>query len=412
MKKDDTQPDKSKKKPHKKAVKQPVSKKQPKQNKPKDTEAVEITLPVKPTEPTSALVFKERRLNLDAKKYRSGLTLGEWQKLAKKDPTLLTPLQARQLAEANKQATELAKRMADVYDFKGIAAVFKTLDTMPIARAVQQAQETALLVSKLQTSLIMPTIPTQQLVSFQQNLAISTGLISQSFISAINAANIMHSFFADWQIIHQRLIKALSIDIGSLASSLSRITPTEFIDVEVIDVIDRDGNVAIITDTNQTQRIDDDFIYVSSAKFDLLFTEIRANRQEIAELKQLVSGRLPSGLSKIAYADVRVLFERSKMIINGIEVAVARTSQQARFCAFFFKSKDNFIKKWDIAEFMSAAFNEHKGVDDEAAFVSRVKGIVNALNSKIAIASKGQITQFFVLLNYEVYINPEYISNL
>lgn len=61
---------------------------------------------------------------------------------------------------------------------------------------------------------------------------------------------------------------------------------------------------------------------------------------------------------------------------------------------------------------MATAFDEHKGVDDEAAFVSRIKGIVNALNDKIAIASKGQITQFFVLLSYEVYINPEYISNL
>jgi hypothetical protein len=283
---------------------------------------------------------------------------------------------------------------------------------MPIARVMQQAQETALVLNKFQTNLILPTIPTQQLVSFQQNLAISTSLISQSFVSAINASNILRNFFADWQIINERLIKALSIDIGSLANSFSRLTPTEFIDVDVIDVVDRDGNVAIITDTNKTQRIDDDFIYVSSAKVDLLFTEIRANRQEITELKQLIAGQLPSGLTKIGYADVRFIFERSKMIINGIEVAVSRTSQQARFCDFFFSSRDNFIKKWDIVEFMATAFDEHKGVDDEAAFVSRIKGIVNALNDKIAIASKGQITQFFVLLSYEVYINPEYISNL
>jgi len=399
MKKDDKQPDKPKKKPQKKAAKKPSASSKPKQQ---NDKPVEITLPAKPT----------NRLNLDAKKYRDSLSVDEWLELSKKDPNLLTPTQARQLAEANKQVTEITKRLSEMYDFKGIAAMFKTIDTMPIARVMQQAQETALVVSKVQSNLILPTIPTQQLVAFQQNLAISTNLISQSFISAINAASIMHNFFADWQIIHERLIKALSIDIGSLANSLSRLTPTEFIDVDVIDVIDRDGNVAIITDTNQTHKIDDDFIYVSSAKVDLLFTEIRANRQEISELKQLVAGQLPSGLTKIAYADVRFIFERSKMIIKGIEVAVARTSQQARFCDFFFSSRDNFIKKWDIVEFMSAAFNEHKGVDDEAAFVSRIKGIVNALNSKIAIATKGQITQFFVLLNYEVYINPEYITNL
>ncbi len=411
MKKDDKQPDKPKKKPLKKAADKSLANKKSKQQ---DNKPTEITLPAKskPNNPTPAHIFKERRFNLDAKKYRDSLSVEQWQELAKKDPNLLTPNQTKQLAEANKQAAEIAKRLTEMYDFKGIAAMFKTVDTIPITRVMQQAQETALVISKFQTNLILPTIPTQQLVAFQQNLAITTGIINQSFVSAINASNILHNFFADWQIIHERLIKALSIDIGSLANSLSRITPTQFIDVDVIDVIDRDGNVAIITDTSQTQRINDDFIYVSSAKVDLLFTEIQANRKEISELKQLITGQLPSGLSKIAYADVRFIFERSKMIIKGIEVAVSRTSQQARFCGFFFSSRDNFIKKWDIVEFMSIAFDEHKGIDDEAAFVSRIKGIVNALNDKIAIASKGQITQFFVLLSYEVYINPEHISNL
>jgi hypothetical protein len=411
MKKDDKQPDKPKKKPLKKAASKLSANKKPKQQ---DDKPIEITLPAKskPNNPTPAHVFKERRLNLDAKKYRDSLSVDEWLELSKKDPDLLTPTQAKQLAEANKQASEIAKRITELYDFKGIAAMFKTIDTVPIARVMQQAQETALVLNKFQTNLILPTLPVQQLVSFQQNLAISTGIINQSFVSAINASNILHNFFSDWQIIHERLIKALSIDIGSLANSLSRITPTQFIDVDVIDVIDRDGNVAIITDTNQTQRINDDFIYVSSAKVDLLFTEIRANRKEISELKQLITGQLPSGMSKIAYADVRFIFERSKMVIKGIEVFVSRTSQQARFCDFFFSSRDNFVKKWDIVEFMAAAFDEHKGIDDEAAFVSRIKGIVNALNDKITIASKGQITQFFVLLSYEVYINPEHISNL
>lgn len=398
MKKDDKQPDKPKKKPQKKAADKSSAKK-PKQQ---ADQPIEIILPAQP----------KRILNLDAAKYRDSLTVEQWQELSKKDPNLLTPTQAKQLAEANEQFAQIAKRISEMYDFKGIAAMFKTIDTMPLARVMQQAQETALVVSKFQSSLILPTIPTQQLVAFQQSLAVSTSLVSQSLIAATNASSILRNFFVDWQIINERLVKALSIDIGSLADSLLRITPTEFIDVDVIDVIDRDGNVAIITDTSKTQRIDDDFIYVSSAKVDLLFTELRASRQEISELRQLVTGQLPSGLSKIAYADVRFIFERSKMVIKGVEIGVARTSQQARFCDFFFSSIDNFTKKWDIVEFMAAAFNEHKGVDDEATFVSRIKGIVNALNSKIAIASNGQIKQFFVLVNYEIYINPEYISNL
>jgi hypothetical protein len=403
MKKDDKQPDKPKKKPLKKAAnKSLASKKSKKQN----------DKLITPT-PTPAHVFKERRLNLDANKYRDSLSVDEWLKLSKKDPNLLTPTQAKQLAEANKQAAEIAKRISELYDFKGIAAMFKTIDTMPIARVMQQAQETALVLNKFQTNLILPTIPTQQLVAFQQNVAISTSLISQSFVSAINAASIMHNFFADWQIIHERLIKALSFDIGSLGANIARLTPIETIDFDVIDVLDRDGNIAIVSDTSRTKRISDDYQLISTAKLDLLFTELHATRSELAEVKSLIKNQLPSGISKIAYADARFRYESSKLILKGYEVDVKRSSKQAKFVDFFVSSVANFIKKWDIADFMFEAFGMRIDIDgNEEQFTSLIKGYVTALNGKIAIATKGQITEFFVLLEYKVYINPEYISNL
>ena len=343
MKKDDKQPDKPKKKPQKKAAKKLPASNKPKQQ---DDKPIEITLPAKPT----------HRLNLDDKKYRNSLSVDEWLKLSKKDPKLLTPTQARQLAEANKQAAEIAKRLSEMYDFKGIAAMFKTIDTMPFTRAMQQAQETALVLNKFQSNLILPTIPTQQLVAFQQNLAISTSLISQSFVSAINAASILHSFFADWQIIHERLIKALSIDISSLTNSIARLTPTEFIDVDVIDVIDRDGNVTVISDTSRTKRISDDYQLVSTATLDLWFTELKATRSELAEVKNLIKNQLPSGLAKIAHADATFRYESSKLILKGYEVSISRSSKQAKFVDFFVSSVDNFIKKWDITDFMLEAF--------------------------------------------------------
>lgn len=404
MKKDDKQPDKPKRKPPKKAVdkssdkKKPV-KKQPAKPKKQDSKPIEATI-----------VTRKYDLDLDTKKYKNSLTLGQWQELAKKNPDLLTPAQAKQLAEANRQAAELAKRLAATYDFSAIAAMVKTIDMLPFARMAEQAQQSALAISKIQTSLIMPT---QQLVGFQQNLLLTTGIMNQSFIAAINAANISRSFFADFKIMHDRLIKALSIDLGSLGSSLSRITPTEFIDVDVIDVIDRDGNVAIISDTSQTKHISDDYQLISTATLDLLFTELQANRSELKEIKQLVKGQLSSGIIKIAYADAKFVFESSKMILKGFEIAVQRTSGQAKFCDFFFSSKENFVKKWDVVEFMAEAFNEHKDIDgNEDSIFGRVKGFAKALSDKIAIASKGQITDFFVAVNYEVYINPKYISNL
>lgn len=400
MKKDDKQPGKPKKKSLKKAADKSSASKKPKQL---DDKPIEITLPVK----------RKYDLGLDAKKYRDSLSVDEWLELSKKDPNLLTPAQARQLAEANKQAAEIAKRLSELYDFKGIAAMFKTIDTIPIARVMQQAQETAMVLNKFQTNLILPTVPVQQLVAFQQNLAVSTNLISQSFVSAINAASIMHNFFADWQIIHERLIKALSFDIGSLGANIARLTPTETIDFDVIDVLDRDGNIAIVSDTSRTKRISDDYQLISTAKLDLLFTELHATRSELAEVKSLIKNQLPSGISKIAYADARFRYESSKLILKGYEVDVQRSSKQAKFVDFFVSSVANFIKKWDIADFMFKAFGMRIDIDgNEEQFTSLIKGYVTALNGKIAIATKGQITEFFVLLEYKVYINPNYISNL
>jgi len=400
MKKDDKQPDKPKKKSQKKVASKSSANKKPKQQ---DEKSLEIIPPNKP----------KRTLNLDAKKYRDSLSVEQWQELAKKDPSSLTPTQAKQLAEANNQAAEIAKRISELYDVKGIAAMFKTIDTMPIARVMQQAQETTLVLNKFQANLILPTIPTQQLVAFQQNLAVSTSLISQSFASAINASAIMHNFFADWQIIHERLIKALSFDIGSLGASIARLTPTETIDFDVIDVLDRDGNIAIVSDTSRTKRISDDYQLISTAKLDLLFTELHATRSELAEVKNLIKNQLPSGIAKIAYADARFRYESSKLILKGYEVDVQRSSKQAKFVDFFVSSVANFIKKWDIADFMFEAFGMRIEIDGtEEQFVSLIKGYVTALNTKIAIATKGQITEFFVLLEYRVYINPNYISNL
>ncbi len=400
MKKDDKQPDKPKKKPLKKAVSKSSANKKPKQQ---DDKPIEIILPVKP----------RHTLNLDAKKYRDSLSVDEWLELSEKDPNLLTPTQARQLAEANKQATEIAKRITEMYEFKGIAAMFKTIDTLPIARVMQQAQETALVLSKFQNNLILPTIPTQQLVTFQQNLAITTGVINQSFIAAINAANITRNLFADMQRVSDIIIKGLSIDLTSLSKSLSRFTAIETIDLDVIEVIDRDGNIAIVSDTSQTKRIDDDYQYVSTAKFDLLLTEIRSSRQELAELKQLVKGQLPSGITKITYADIKFMIESSKLILKGHEIDVRRSSKQAKFCDFFFSSIDNFVKKWDVSHLMERVFIMHVGTDgNEDSFNNIIKGYVTELNKKIAIATKGQLIDFFILLNYEVYINPKYISHL
>jgi hypothetical protein len=94
-------------------------------------------------------------------------------------------------------------------------------------------------------------------------------------------------------------------------------------------------------------------------------------------------------------------------------VPINKNAKQAKFCEAFFRSATDFVRKWDIEELMLAAFGERLGIDaDESVMINRIKGYVTALNIKIAAATKGQIVDFFVLFELDVYINRKYLSNL
>lgn len=390
MKKDDKQPDKPKKKPQPKAASKSYAKKQ---QEPKPTEFI--------------VTPKPRVLNLNSPKYKNGLTVREWQELAKKDPSLLTPSQLKQLELTNKTAAELMSRLNERYDF---TAMFRAIDMLPTSRILEDVSKMALATETIRSSLILPS---QQLVSLQQSLAMTGVLASQSFAQVINAANITRSLFADMQLASDRILKAISVDIASLGTNLARFTPTETIDFDAFEVIDRDGKVTVVSDTSRTKRINDDYQLVSTATLDLWFTELKATRSELAEVKSLIKNQLPSGIAKVAHADATFRYESSKLILKGYEVNVSRSSKQAKFIDFFISSVDNFVKKWDITDFMLEAFGMRLDIDgSEEQFISLIKGYVNALNNKIAVATKGQIIEFFVLLDYHVYINPDHLSTL
>jgi hypothetical protein len=55
---------------------------------------------------------KEVSLNLDDPKYSKGLSVGEWQKLSKQDPTTLTPSQQKSLTQANDSIREATKGLS------------------------------------------------------------------------------------------------------------------------------------------------------------------------------------------------------------------------------------------------------------------------------------------------------------
>lgn len=55
---------------------------------------------------------KEVSLNLDDSKYSKGLSVGEWQKLSKQDPTTQTPSQQKSLTQANGSIREATKGLS------------------------------------------------------------------------------------------------------------------------------------------------------------------------------------------------------------------------------------------------------------------------------------------------------------
>jgi hypothetical protein len=55
---------------------------------------------------------KEVSLNLDDPKYSKGLSVSEWQKLSKQDPTTLTPSQQKSLTQANDSIREATKGLS------------------------------------------------------------------------------------------------------------------------------------------------------------------------------------------------------------------------------------------------------------------------------------------------------------
>ncbi len=386
MKKDDKQSG-NRKKPQKKSAGKPLSAKK----KPAPKYFLDLEAIGKESEAESGIVLPKNR----------GLTLGQWQELAKKDPSLLSSQEARQLAETNKMAADFAIQLSERYDF---ASLFKTT---PVLKMVEDIGKAASATKALHMNL---AIPAQQLVNFQRSMTITSSVISQVMIDAANMANITHSLFAGFESWHTQFIKSLSIDIASLGSTMARITAVETIDFDVLEIGEKDGHIVVKSETSQVQRIDD-YELVSKANLDLLFTEFRATRSELAEIKDLINKGLQPGISKIAFADAKFKREASNLIINGFDVVVGRNSKQAQFCELFFKSEANFSKKWDIQDFVNAAFGLQIGLDgNEEQMLSLVKGYVHALNQKIVASTKGKFKDFFVLVKLEVYINPEYTS--
>jgi hypothetical protein len=395
MKKDDIQPDKPNKKPQKKAVNKSSPKKQKPTSKPKyilDLDAVG-----KDSKAKSGIVLPKGR----------GITLNQWKELADKDPLQLTANEAKQLTEANKMAIEFGKQIAERYDF---SSLFKSIEVIPFPKIAEDMQRFTSVVEALRFNF---TIPAQQLAQFQQNMAITTSVMSKALIDAANVANIARSFFADLQAHHEQIIKALSIDIASLGSRIAQqLTDSQTIDFNFRDVSERDGLIVASGNASKIQRVDD-YVLIDKGSLDFVFTELHATRAELSEIKGMISKGLQSGITKIAYADATFRREASKLVIKGFEIVIVASSKQAQFCEVFLRSASDFTKRWDVEDFILEALGERFSKNKpEKYWLGILRNYVFQLNRNILGATEGQFSDFFVLLGSEIYINPKYFSNL
>ncbi len=169
MSKENNKPDKPKKKPNEKSAKKPANKPQKKQ-----------------PEATPAYEFKIRKT--------SGPTIGDIEKLRKKDPKELTEKEKATLERANEQMLETIKIISKAYSPAPIANMFNDA-IRPI---------------------IVPTFPVAEFAKMQNIVIANQAAMAKRIVAATSINFIASSMFADIHSARMRVLKSISINLSSL----------------------------------------------------------------------------------------------------------------------------------------------------------------------------------------------------
>lgn len=374
------------------------------------------------------------------KKGQAGLTLREYKELSAKDRSTLTKSQQEQIAQAHEQLRKMAESITSQYDFsamtKAIEGIYKmspafqslqAIDTSPMLKIVADMQKTTL---SLQPALdrafgiqatIAPAIEAIQKSSlFTQNqftalAAIQKSLVafpSESIIASIKgiqdafqAPLIARTMFADFNSAHERILRNLRFDVGSLTTSIE-FSRFETVDFAIDDVTtDKDdlAATAIATQTNSVGNV----TFTDNASVLLAFNDLK---QEVRELRQQLLAK-DNQQGKLLVAPSAVHFQRtsSSIQIGPYKVSVTVSSRQTHFARVLLSTPENITKKWDIEEVIFEAFGE-RIADDEKNWITKIRSYIHQLNNKVLRDTNNTMPNFFVLDGVEVYVNPEYLN--
>ena len=369
----------------------------------------------------------------------AGLTLREYKELSAKDRSTLTKSQQQQLEEAHKQLQKMAESITSQYDFsamtKAIEGIYKmtpaiqalqTIDTSPMLKIVADLQKTSLAmqptlnrafdiqatISPAIEAIYKSSLFTQK--QFTALAAIQKSLVTfpteniiasiKSIQDAFQAPLIAKTMFADFHTAHERILRNLRFDVGSLSASIE-FSRLETVDVALDDVITKEDNLSATTTATQTSKAGN-ITFVDNASMVLAFNDLK---QEVHDLKrQLLARDNQQGQQLIAPSTVSFKRSTTSLQIGSFNVRVSISSKQTLLARTLLTSQDNIGKRWDVDDLIYAAFGE-RIADDELDWIKKVRSYLFQLNQKVMLASKGTMPNYFVLEGIEVFVNPEYI---
>jgi len=210
--------------------------------------------------------------------------------------------------------------------------------------------------------------------------------------------------FADFHTAHERILRNLRFDIGSLTASIE-FNRLETVDFTLDDVTTSSDSLSATATATQTSNAGNITI-TDNASLVLAFNDLR---QEVHDLRQQLLTR-NNELGQQLIAPSTVSFKRSttSLQIGSFNVRVSISSKQTLLARTILTSQDNIAKRWDVDDLIYAAFGE-RIADDELDWIKKVRSYLFQLNQKVMLASNGTMPNYFVLEGIEVFVNPEYI---
>ena len=373
----------------------------------------------------------------------AGITLRKYKELSAKDRLTLTPSEQKSLVEAQQQARKMIESLASQYDFSAIGKLWQSyapqltaqqtliralaINTTPMLKIAADMQKISLLVAQpalaemldMQKTIVPAIQAIYKSAVFTQNQFTALAAIQKSLVTfptenilasikgiqdAFQAPLIARTMFADFHNMHERILRSLQIDIGSLTASIE-FSRFETVDIALDDVTTDENNLTATVIATQTNSVGN-VTFVDNASLVFAFNDLR---QEVHDLReQLLARDSQQGQQLIAPSTVSFKRSTSSIQIGSYKVSVSISSKQAQFARTVLTTQETIGKRWDIEDLILAAFGE-RIANDEQDWIIKVRSYIFQFNQKVMLASGSTMPNYLILEGIEVFVNPEYL---